>query len=370
MVAIDELARRFRAQSDAQTTRSPFSARLCAAIADDPAAIEILQAAPEQQQIPVLLLAALHDDVLARPDCELAGWYPTVTSTPRADDVAGALRRHLERRGSELRTTVATRVTQTNEVGRCGLFLPPLGLLAGEVGPLALVDVGTSAGLNLHLDRYEYRYEPGGAVGGPSPVRIETGTRGPVPVPAAVPEVATRIGIDRHPVDVTDAAATRWLRACVWPDQPDRFRRLEAALEIARHVPPDVRAVDAVAGLAPAVADAAGHPVVLNSWVLNYLPAAHRSRYVDELDRIGRDRDLSWVFAESPVLTQGLPYPEHLAGVERTALMLVRWRAGHRSADHLGVAHPHGYWLHWRRDPTPDRRRGWRRRAGSGSVEP
>ena len=76
---------------------------------------------------------------------------------------------------TELTWLLATRTTQTNEVGRCGLFLPVFGMLADEVGPLGHIDVGTSGGLNLLLDRYEYRYrtaddgEVGGAVvGGPS----------------------------------------------------------------------------------------------------------------------------------------------------------------------------------------------------------
>ena len=62
-------------------------------------------------------------------------------------------------------TCCATRSTQTNEIGRCALLLPAFGLVAAEVGALAHLDVGTSAGLNLLLPRYRYRYEPGGEVG-------------------------------------------------------------------------------------------------------------------------------------------------------------------------------------------------------------
>ncbi len=349
MADLDELARRFRALGETSRPRAPLYGRLCATIADDPSIVELLTAAPEHQQLPVLLLAALHEQVLAAPDGELAGWYATAVADPRTDDVGAALRRHCRTHGEAIRCTVASRSTQTNEVGRCGILLPALGIVAEEMGAIALTDVGTSAGLNLFLDHFEYHYEPGGSVGGPSAVRFQIGTRGAVPVPSRLPRVTARIGIDREPIDVTDAAAIRWLRACVWPDQPDRFHRLEHALAIAALDPAEVRTADAVDGLSDAVATArrAGHPVVMNSWVLNYLPDERRDAYLTEIDRLGADGDLSWVFAESPAQAHGLPFPSNLEGAHVTALTLVRWRRGERRVDHLGVSHPHGYWLHW-----------------------
>ncbi len=224
------------------------------------------------------------------------------------------------------------------------------GLLADEVGELAHVDVGASAGLNLLLDRYEYVYEPGGRLGGPSTVRLECGTRGPVPVPASMPSVAQRCGLDRSPVDVHDVAQRRWLEACVWPDQTDRFERLRAALDIAAHVEIDVRRGDAVADAATLAASFDAHPVITNTWVLNYLPADDRRAYVASLDELGTRRDLSWVFLEMPFMAPELPVRDPTQ--TDSVLVLVRWRDGRRTVDHLGVAHPHGYWLHWERGVT------------------
>jgi hypothetical protein len=203
--------------------------------------------------------------------------------------------------------------------------------------------------LNLQLDQYSYHYSPGGHVGGRSPVVLECGTRGSVPVPARLPTIAGRIGIDRHPIDLAHPDEARWLMACVWPDQADRFERIRAAIILAQHSPGEIRRTDAVAGLRSAVEDAAadGHPVVMNSWVLNYLTDDQRVAYLAELDAIGSERDLSWVYAESPALCPGIPFPFELENDHLTALMLARWRNGSRTVDHLGVAHPHGYWLHW-----------------------
>jgi len=346
-----ELAKRFHDSGHDQQVRSPFTAHLNRRIAETPSVVALLQSAPEQQQLPVLLQAAIHYVVLSEPDLELARWYPTANDRPLDTDPFPAFRRLCVEREHEIRAIVSTRVTQTNEVGRCALFLPALGMIAEEHGALSLVDVGTSAGLNLQLDRYEYHYSPGGNLGGRSPVALECGTRGAVPVPAELPTVVRRIGIDQHPIDLSHPDQARWLMACVWPDQADRFERIRAAIMLAQHSTAELRQADAVTGLRRAVADAAidGHPVVINSWVLNYLTDDQRAAYLAELESIGGERDLSWVYAESPALCPGIPFPFELDHQHLTALMLIRWRNGVRTTDHLGVAHPHGYWLHWTR---------------------
>lgn len=349
MANVKELAEHFRASGNDHWSRSPFYGALNRGIADEPEVIELLTAAPEQQQLPVLLLAAVHSIVLAEPDLDLARWYPTVADEPLSSDPFPAFRQLCLDRADEIRAIVATRVTQTNEVGRSALFLPALGIVEAEVGALSLVDVGTSAGLNLQLDRFSYRYDPGGSVGSPSPVTIETGTRGPVPVPGHLPEITGRVGLDRQPIDVSDPDEARWLMASVWPDQSDRFERLRAAIGLARQHPSTLIVGDAVdmVGSTATAASEHGHPVVLNSWVLNYLDEPRRLAYIDALDHVGRDRDLTWIFAESPGLAPGLPFPVEVAGEHTTALVTVTWRDGVRTVELNGRAHPHGYWLHW-----------------------
>lgn len=350
MTSLEELAKRFRDFAGEATVRAPLYSCLSAAIADDPELVELLQAAPPEQQSPVLLFAAVHYLLLDGNSHELTDYYPNLVDPPRpANQSFGPFRRFVLQHAGDVATLVATRSTQTNEVGRCALFLPALAMLERRRGPLALVDVGTSAGLNLLLDRYSYEYAPGGGVGPPSTVHLSCGTRGAVPVPAALPRVAARVGVDAAPIDLRDDAAARWLEACVWPDQPDRFARLRAAVELARESPPLLIQGDAVDDLAAVInrVEADGHPVVMNSWVLNYLPEHRRMAYVAELDRLGADRDLSWVLAESPSQTSGLPIPTTPAPEHRTVLSMVTWRDGRRTVHRLASCHPHGFWLHW-----------------------
>lgn len=352
-----ELSRRFLDFAQHASPRAPLYARLSIEAADDPEVLALLQRAPEQQQIPVLLFAAVHHLLLGGIGEELAAHYPNLGGTTQTSDPAAAFRRFVRNHRDALAAIIATRSTQTNEVGRCATFLPAFGLLHREQGALAHVDVGTSAGLNLLLPRYHYRYEPASGpaseVGDDAGVSLQCATHGAVPIPAGMPHIARSIGLDAAPIDVLDDDEVRWLEACVWPDQADRFARLVSAIELARLHPPDVRTGDAVNGLAPLVREASrdGHPVVTNSWVLNYLSPLQRSAYLDTLEELGAESDLSWVIAESPALTPELPVPTTDPAEDITVITMVRWRSGDRTVDRLATAHPHGYWLRWEAGP-------------------
>lgn len=362
------LAERFRQLAVSSLPRAPLNAALSSVIARHRDLYGLLGHAPETQQSPVLLLAAIHDQVLAtatdgdvrvaNPD--LRDWYPTVADTPRdADDpeLERALRDFVAERAATISGLVASRHTQTNEVGRCALFLHPLRLLEREMGPLGRLDVGASAGLTLLLDRYVYRFDDGPTIRGSqvaSPeLLITCSSRGGSPLPdgeLAVPEMSAVLGIDATPVDVSDRERARWLEACCWPDQTDRIERLRAAIDIARRHPPEILRGDAVDRLVDGIerVAASGHPVVTTSWALSYLTASRRQEFVDRLDQVGGRRDLSFVFAESPAQTAELPHPADLDGEHITALVTVTWRDGERSVRPLATCHPHGYWIHWR----------------------
>jgi len=332
-------------------------AALADGIAHDADLSRLLLLAPPTQRLPVLLFACIHEILIEQPEQDLAQWYPNLTEANRSPTdprLIPVFRAFVATHGGRLARLLASRTIQTNEVGRCGSFLPALGLLGDEVGPLGLLDVGTSGGLNLLLDRfaYEYRAADGSTkrVGGPSTVTITVDTTGSVPIPSALPDIVARCGIDQRPIDVTDEGEARWLEACVWPDQTDRFHRLVTAIDIARRHRPEILAGDAVTSLAPAIerVGATAHPVVTNSWVLNYLTAHARIEYLRELERVGAERDVSWVYAEAPALVPELPNGPDPEDAHRTVLTMVRWRNGERIVDHLATVHPHGFWIHWR----------------------
>jgi len=353
-----ELARRFHNMAVSSLPRAPLYSALSAGIARDPDLYRLLLHAPAPQRLPVLLFAAAHDLLLEDPTHKLAQWYPNLTDqykSPADKDLIATFKGFVSGHSTEIAKLLATRATQTNEVGRCSILLPAFGLLYEEMGPLGHIDVGASGGLNLLLDYYEFHYrsEEGNTsrqVGGPSSVVLHTETTGAFPVPSEMPEIRARCGVDRHPVDITDDGEARWLEACVWPDQPERFHRLRKAVAIAKDAPPEVLAGDAVTALQPTIerVGRSAHPVVTNCWVLNYLTSQERVDYLAELDRIGSSRDLSWVYVEAPALIDGLPTGPVPKDPHRTVLSMARWRGGERTVEHLATCHPHGFWIQWR----------------------
>ena len=256
---------------------SPVFRDWATSVAADPEVLALVDTLPEPKRQPNLVLAA-------------ARWHG---ARPGPYD---GLRRVLVGRWAAVRETVLARATQTNEVGRCAVLLP---VLAGLPGPLALLEVGASAGLCLHPDRYSYRYSDGTKLDpadGPSPVVLDCAVEGPAPLPAALPEVMWRGGIDLNPLDVRDDDAMRWLETLVWPEHDDRRDRLTAAVGLAREDPATLVRGDLNDAL-PALVDtvpSGATLVVFHSAVLAYLADDERARFAATV----RDLPGHWVSNE------------------------------------------------------------------------
>ena len=337
----------FTAFSATTRRRAPLYASISARIADAPLLLDLMLAAPEPARVPVNLFAAVHDLLLADRSDRLARYYPNLTREPDGGDPMPEFLAFCSARAPLIQASLATRFPQTNEIGRSALFLAGFDRL--EPGPKAHLDLGASAGLNLLVDKLAYRDSDGGTLGD-SEVVLDCRLRGgPGRLAANLPEIGARLGLDIAPVDPTDAAGLRWLKACVWPDQADRFRRLEAAIDLRARHRVEVWRGDIVDDLAAAV-DAVvggGHPVVTTSWVLCYLERDRQLAWLAEMERLGSGTDLSWVWAEAPSRVGVLPVAPQLADSESTILGLTRWRHGVRTDTTLARCHQHGYWLHW-----------------------
>lgn len=336
----------FAAFASTTRNRAPLYSRLSAGIAGSPLLLELFGDAPVTAQVPVNLFAAVHDLLLADRTAPLARFYPNLTGRPdRADPVPDFLAFCVDR-SAAIRESLATRLPQTNEIGRSSLLLAGFGRLAGH--EFTHLDVGASAGLNLLVDRLAYRDGNSGQLGS-APVVLDCVVRGDPPrLAESLPLIVARLGLDSNPIDISDAGALRWLEACVWPDQADRFHRLEAAIEMLRADPVEVRRGDAVDDLAPAVATlGGGGPVITTSWVLCYLTLERQRSWLDEVERLGAAADLSWIWAEAPARVPVLPVGVGLDGSESTILGVTQWRGGVRTDQTLARCHPHGYWLSW-----------------------
>lgn len=231
---------------------------------------------------------------------------------------------------------------QTNEVGRAAAILAALMLVRRHAAmPVELLELGSSAGLNLNLDRYAYRLGSIRAGDAESSVRIAPAWRG-APAPDEPVVVAAAQGVDLHPLDARDPATCERLMAYVFADQPARSARLGHALAIARRHPPRIARHDAADWLAVRLAtpqDDGRCRVIFHSMVLQYLDAAERGRVQRMIAAAGARADarrpLAWIsFEWTPGRTE-------------VELRLTCWPDGGGSRV-LAVCHPYGAWIDWR----------------------
>lgn len=280
---LSAIAARYRTFAEVEAApTSPRYAELASAVATDEELLRFLAGLPEGKRQPNLLLGAVQYLFGVPSDgTELHAWVTSDT-----ERVAEVMR---------------SRATQTNEAARCAALLPLLGSFDG---PLALIEVGASAGLCLYPDRYSYDYD-GTYVGEPSPVHLSSTTSGNVPVPGFLPEVVARIGVDLNPLDPADTDTRTWLRALVWPgpNAGIRLRRLDGACEIARQEPAVLLAGDARERLPDALARVPEGctPVVFHTAVLAYLGPAEREAFTDAV----RALPVRWIAQEAPGVVPG-----------------------------------------------------------------
>lgn len=315
-LGVAENYRRFSARE--ARGRSPLYETLTAGVADDPEMLAFLAELPPEKRQPNLLLAAVRF---------LAGLQPDLP----------ALRAVVLGRRDEVAATMLARRTQTNEPARCAALLPALTALDG---PLALLEVGASAGLCLLPDRYGYVYRsPTGETRIDGAPLLTCDVHGPLP-PVARPDVVWRAGIDVNPLDAADPDDLHWLTCLVWPGETGRAERLEAAAAVAREDPPRVVRGDLVDDLA---AVAAGAPpgatlVVFHSAVLTYVPAPRRRAFAEAVGAL----DAVWLANEeaSVLGTPTADLPEPPPGPVPWLLL----RDGH---ERLAWTDGHGAWLQW-----------------------
>lgn len=295
------------------------------------------------QSPPDLMLAAAHYLLAREPADPLARYYPTLTPQPATGNPAPAFREFCMERCDQLTTLVSTRRVQTNEVRRCCYLLPAV-MLAAHVAarPLALIEAGASAGLNLAMDHYAYNYGTGTTIGDTgSPLTLQCrldGTRRP-PLKLPIPQIGWRAGIDLHPLDPASPDDAAWLRALVWADHPGRAAVLAAALKAAAARPPvPLHAGDAAERLPALIASAPADMTVclFHTAFLAHIPPLDRERFEHLVADLSTTRLIYWVQAE--------PRPDPA----EPRLRLTACEEGRITGQWpLGRYHPHGEWLEW-----------------------
>lgn len=319
---LEELAQGYRRFAVAEARgASPAYEALALFVADSPELLDFIAALPAERRQPNLFFAAVR---------HLAG-------VPASGD---ALLRVVRERPQDLRRIMLTRTTQTNEPARCATLLP---LLARLPQPLALVEIGASAGLCLLPDKYGYDY---GAVSlrptlpsGTMPPVFPCKVSGDAPLPRALPRVVWRRGLDLNPLDLGSQRDLAWLQTLVWPGQEERAERLQAAVTVARQERPKVQRGDLFVDLNKIIEAAPDEAtlVVFHSAVLAYIGEQERR---DAFAEKMMSASAVWISNESPRVFPGIAAQAPTSPTDNSFLLSI-------DGQPVAWTGPHGQRLDW-----------------------
>lgn len=337
-----QIADKFVRFADECQPGSALYAYLSPLIAADADLVALACATRPGQPAPNMLFGAAHYLLRAAPDHPLAGYYPTLGgAAPPGPGAFAAFRSFCLERAAAIRAILAARITQTNETRRCAYLLPAFQTVAALSGlPLALIEIGPSAGLNMRWDSYHYDYGDVQAGDPASPVQIASELRGPLrpPIPARMPAVAWRRGVEISPIDLGDADTVRWLEALIWPENTERLERLRAAIGLARADPPPIVAGDALELLPELIGSAppGAAACVYHTHVVYQLSPQGRARLDAILAAAGRARPIYRLGCEGSKL-----------GDARLGLTI--YSVADPTERPLAVSSGHGDWVEWLR---------------------
>lgn len=322
------------------------TARICAALRDlvqsgEPG--ELLErvrswpGAPLADALPLRVAGGLHALYLKGTEPALNAIYAGHEGVDDAGIVAAAIRAH----ETELLPWLDG-PPQTNEAGRSANFIGAMLWLADQGLPprFECLEIGSSAGINLMLDRYHY--DLGGVQVGPEPgaIRFQPEWQGDPPPDRAI-SIASTKGCDVAPVDLTDPAQALRLKAYIWPEHTERFARLEAAIAEAARAAPDLVAMNAADFVEAELArpqPPGTTRMLMHSIVWQYVPADQQARVTAAMEAAGARAS-----AEAPLAWVSLEANRVLHIHEMT----VRYWPGGAEPVVVTRAHPHGAWIGW-----------------------
>jgi len=336
-----QLSNRFIGFALECATTSELYASLARFIASDPELLAIASCSKAGQPAPNLFLGAVHYLLLQKPKSSLSSYYASLAGNPKTIDSAlyPLFKSFCLDNRESIVGLLRTKLVQTNEAGRCAYLYPCFCLIYDTVQkPLALIEIGTSAGLQLLWDQYSYSYSHASRElygNRQSAVHLQAEVRGSGEpfLKHAPPPVAARIGIDLHPNRQNDAEHYDWLQALIWPEHNERRELFEKAAACVREQSLQLIEADAVTCL-PIIAESIPEDAALcifHTHVANQFTPQAKQQLLDQISELGFKRDVFHLY--NNICDKRLHLDYFISG----------------EAHHMVMAETegHGRWLEW-----------------------
>lgn len=346
-----DLSNRFMAFAEKECRgSSALYEHLSRKIAGDAELLELSSHARKGQPVPNLLLGAVHYLLLKGVDHPLRGFYSSIEQTPRPAEASFPHFKHfcLEHR-IQIIELLETKLVQTNEVRRCAYLFPLFNYiheLAGQ--PLAIIEIGTSAGFQLLWDHYSYTYGDGIMYGSEhSEVKIHAAVKGD-----ALPDfnkpmvpVSARYGLDLHVNDVTKAEDSLWMKALIWPEHHDRRDLFEGAVRCMKANREKISFIEGDGvGLLPEVKGTIPEGsaiVVFHTHVANQMPPETKLQLLKNIEEIAKTRDVFHLYNN----------------MDDGNLHLDSFIGGQKRHHLAAITDGHGRWFEWKLESAAEGRK-------------
>jgi hypothetical protein len=353
----------FLKESEYYRISSPLFSTLGRACAEDDDILEMCTVTRRGQAAGILLQFVAQYLLLRSPeqDAKLAQYFPSLTPAPRpASEAFPAFREFCLDRRSEVMELLSWRTVNTNLVEKASCLVPALAHVERLVGgPLTLVEICCSSGLNLLFDEWHYDYGPAGRLGvEDSPVQLSCKIVGGRPPVQSIPRVAQRLGVDLVTVDTSDPLERLWMESVLCPEWTEERKRLKAALSV--RIARDLRTIkgNALEVLPSLLEELPGSLCILQTYCMGHWSESDKLELEQLLTRASRHRDIHRVGIEMPEQESPLVARQRLAKLSAAGISILQ-KNFHSPLEHLwytkgdvrkqvlGEGDGFGVWLDW-----------------------
>lgn len=339
---LNRLSERFKTFSEKECAgSSELYEYLSRQIAEDEVMLELSSFAKKGQPIPNLFFAAVHYLLLKGNNHKLSLYYPSLAeqpqppteSFPHFKDFCLTYR-------DQIIPILKEKLVQTNEVRRCGYLYPCFTYAYDKVQkPLALIEIGTSAGFQLLWDKYSYSYNSDEIYGDKnSTIHIQTEIKGEnvPPLSKIIPPVARRYGLDLNINNLSDPEDSFWLNALIWPEHHKRRGLFKQAVNCVLEHRDELTFIegDGVEMLPRMIEQIPNNLAVciFHTHVANQMPEDVKHRLINTIKRISETRDVIHIYNN---IWDGY-------------LHLDSFISGFETSETIAETDGHGRWFEWK----------------------
>jgi hypothetical protein len=319
--------------------------RLSFQIANDAELLNIAANTRQGQPIPNIFFAAIHYLLLKNQDNELAEYYPSIQKNLSKEIPFHIFKTFCIANKNEIEKIISTRIVQTNVITRCSYLMPIFSkLIKEENKPTTIIDIGTSAGLTLNFDKYQYWYNDKEIYGQCNVIVKSKIIDSEVPTIYDISHQIIKIGIDQNLIDPTDKDEIMWLKALVWTDQIERFVAIDEALKLDELKKIKFIQAETVLDFERVIlqTDKTQNLIIYSTHVLYQFHQNQKDEFYSMLERVAQLRDFYFLSVE------GIQSLLEKYNSKETVIELTSYKHKHKTVIFIAETNGHGNWIKWK----------------------